>query len=103
EAERAFNQALEVDPGNPNTLVNLGFIYVDSDRPGLAVQSFTAALEVDLDNENALYGLALASRESGASGQSADLWRAFLERYPDSRWAPNARRFLEQTGVPPDL
>ncbi|HSG08638.1 MAG TPA: tetratricopeptide repeat protein [Longimicrobiales bacterium] len=103
DAERAFQNALKEDPGNPNTLVNLGFLYVDSQRPELAIQTFTAALQADLNSENALYGLALANQNTGASSRSAELWHAFLERFPDSRWAPNARRFLEQTGVPPDL
>lgn len=96
EAEQAFERALDEDPGNANTLVNLGFVYLDSGRPRQAVQAFSAAVQAAPGNESALYGLALSSQRNGAERQASELWLRFLGRFPESRWAANARRFLAE-------
>lgn len=96
EAERAFQRVLEEDPQNVATLVNLGFVYLDSDRPGTAIQAFTAALGLSQNHENARYGVALAYQRNGQTEQAIQLWRDFLTRFPASRWTPNARRFLAE-------
>lgn len=99
EAEGAFRRVLELDPQSVAARTNLGYVYLDSGSPQQAIESFEEATAMAPEDEAAAYGLALSVHGSGDADRAAGLWRSFLERFPSSRWAPNARAGLEQLGV----
>lgn len=102
EAEDRFEELLDREPDQVDALVNLGFLYIDTDRPGRAQRLYARALRADPEREAAWYGSALALERSGRVQEAVAAWTEFLRRFPESRWAPNARSSLAGHGsVPP--
>lgn len=59
-AIQAFSQAVALDPGNPNTRIELGEIYLTTGDYKDAIDTFKLAIAVKPDLANAHYNLALA-------------------------------------------
>lgn len=94
DAEALYGRALATAPDLELALTNLGYLYVDSGRAGLAVPLFQRARRVAPASENAAYGLALSLETSGDRPGAARAWREFLQAFPASAWAAKARTRL---------
>jgi tetratricopeptide (TPR) repeat protein len=95
-AELAYQRVLDVRPDSVQTLVNLGFLYIDTERTEAALRAHGRALELHPDEEAALYGLALGLEKSGRRPESAERWREFLSRHPHSPRAQMARAHVDR-------
>lgn len=100
EAEASFRRALDRAPEFVLALTNLGYLYVDTGRPALAVPLFERARRLAPGDESAAYGLALALHAKGDRAAAASAWRAFLAGFPASTWAHRARQRLAECGQP---
>ncbi len=94
QAEDALREALSRNKDNLQTLVNLGFLYVDMKRFREAEAMFAKALALEPASEPAAYGHALALSATNGSG-AKEAWQKFLDRFPRSRRAEAARGFLQ--------
>jgi tetratricopeptide (TPR) repeat protein len=93
-AEEAYLKALELTPDHVTTLQNIGFLYLDMGRFDVAETYFKKALNLDSGSESAQYGYALAL-EKQLRPEAKQAWEQFLRFFPNSRWAGNARRYLQ--------
>jgi Flp pilus assembly protein TadD len=85
DAERAierFKKAVQIDPGNFEANMNLGFIALDSGDYGLALTSFQAANKTDPSSRDARLGLAVALRGTGDFEAADKLYRAVIKADP---------------------
>ena len=65
EAQTVYEQALSVDPSNPDLYYNLGVVHIERGRPQQALAHFDRALELDPDHVQALMNSAILMQESG--------------------------------------
>lgn len=100
EAEKAYQEVLSRDPRQVASLVNLGYLYLDTGRIDKAQEVHRRALSLSSDNEAALFGLALALQRGGKTEEALRMWHAFLEKHPQSPWRKKAKRNLEQLAPP---
>jgi tetratricopeptide (TPR) repeat protein len=96
EAEKAYLQVLRRNPQQVASLVNLGYLYLDSERFQKAEEIHRRALSMSSNNEAALFGLALALQREGKTGEASRRWQEFLKKHPQSPWREKARMHLEQ-------
>jgi tetratricopeptide (TPR) repeat protein len=96
EAEKAYLEVLSRKPQQVASLVNLGYLYLDSQRFKKAEELHRRALNASANNEAALFGLALALQRGGKSEAAARRWQEFLEKHPQSPWRQKAKTHLEQ-------
>ncbi|MGD2096431.1 MAG: tetratricopeptide repeat protein [Desulfobacterales bacterium] len=100
EAEKAYQEVLSREPQQVASLVNLGYLYLDTGRIQKAQEAHRRALSLSPDNEAALFGLALALQRGGKAEEAFRMWHAFLEKYPQSPWRKKAKMNLEQLALP---
>ena len=93
QAEKAFEKILATQPDQLSVLINLGFLYIDSDRYSKAIPLFEKARKLAPNMESTLYGLALALQGAG-DARAAAHWREFLAQFPQSKWAAKARSHI---------
>ncbi|MEN3338059.1 MAG: hypothetical protein V7647_1735 [Acidobacteriota bacterium] len=111
DAVRAFRKALELDPADVGTKVNLGQVYTQQRQYAQAITLLREAIATEPYNATAAYGLAMALTRSGDPGGPAA-----MQRFEALRSTPYARTYsqtyLEQgqyaealasTGAEPDL
>lgn len=98
EALHAFERARELDPGDPNVLTNLAYVYFDTKQYQNAIRYFEQALNVKADQYDALYGLALVYEKTGDREKSKDLWKRYIQLAPDSPWKDRAKTRLRLLG-----
>jgi len=96
EAEKAYLQVLSRNPQQVASLVNLGYLYLDSQRFQKAEEIHRRALKASSNNEAALFGLALALQREGKTGEASRRWQEFLQKHPQSPWREKAKMHLEQ-------
>jgi len=77
-AARAFEKAVSIRPHEVQARVNLGFAYIEMDRPAEAGTLFDAALEIAPMTANAYYGLAEAHEARGDLAGAIGAMRTFL-------------------------
>jgi tetratricopeptide (TPR) repeat protein len=68
-AIRAFEKALELNPGAPNVHYNLGLIFVDRGEPELAVAAFRQALQTNPFDNDARHWLRKLHAEEEGKGE----------------------------------
>jgi len=100
EAERVYREVLRREPRQVACLVNLGYLYNDSERYQKAEEMHRRALAVAPDNEAALFGLALALQEQGKTEEALQRWREFLKKHPQSPWRGKAIMHGQRLGSP---
>ena len=98
EAERVYREVLGREPRQVACLVNLGYLYNDSERYQKAEEMHRRALAVAPDNEAALFGLALALQEQGKTEEALQRWREFLNKHPQSPWRGKAIMHRQRLG-----
>jgi tetratricopeptide (TPR) repeat protein len=95
-AEKAYLEVLSREPQQVASLVNLGYLYLDTGRIQKAREVHRRALSVSPANEAALFGLALALQRGGKAEEASRMWQTFLEKHPQSAWRNKAKMNLEQ-------
>ncbi|UCF91413.1 MAG: tetratricopeptide repeat protein [Desulfobacterales bacterium] len=100
EAEKAYLEILRRQPQQVASLVNLGYLYLDSQRFQKAEEMQRRALNASSDNEVALFGLALALQRGGKTEEASRTWQEFLEKHPQSPWRKKAQTHLDQLRSP---
>ncbi|RMF85728.1 MAG: hypothetical protein D6736_16685 [Nitrospinota bacterium] len=96
EAEQTYQEVLRREPQQVASLVNLGYLYLDTGRFQKAEEMQRQALEAAPTNEAALFGLALALQRGGKREEAIQRWQEFLAKHPQSRWEQKARAYLAQ-------
>lgn len=96
EAVDAFKRSLELNPGHPAALTNMGFALFDLQRYEKAIEAFEESLQKNARNYDALYGLALSHQKLGHRNQAISLWRQYIAEAPNSPWKERAK---EQLGL----
>jgi cytochrome c-type biogenesis protein CcmH/NrfG len=89
-AERALNEALRIEPGNPAVIANIGLLQAGKGDFSSAIQSFTKALEADPGLHEARFRLAVTYAKAGRMADAASTARDLLTRLP-----PNAPQRAE--------
>jgi tetratricopeptide (TPR) repeat protein len=98
EAEKVYKEVLRREPRQVACLVNLGYLYHDSERFQEAEGMHRRALAVAPDNEMALFGLALALQEGGKKEEAEQRWLEFLNKHPQSPWRGRAIMHKQRLG-----
>jgi tetratricopeptide (TPR) repeat protein len=96
EAEKAYLKVLSRKPQQVASLVNLGYLYLDSQHFKKAEELHRRALKVSSNNEAALFGLALAMQRGGKTEEASRKWQEFLKKHPQSPWREKAKMHLNQ-------
>ena len=95
-AAEAYRRALELDPKQPDVLVDRGICFRRTGDPERAVEAFERAIEIDPDHANAHFNLGLvASHDLGNRKRGIEAWQRYLEIAPDSPHADRVRRAIE--------
>jgi tetratricopeptide (TPR) repeat protein len=102
-ALRHWQDALRVDPQQPEAYYNTGVAYLDNSEPRRAIPFFQTALGIVPKDELRLaadihYNLASAFDELGYLDNARVHWKKHIELAPDSESAKYARTFLANTG-----
>jgi tetratricopeptide (TPR) repeat protein len=84
EAAEALERVLEARPGEPATLLRLGWSGLQTGQPDRAEQWFRQRLETDPSSAAALFGLGQVALEREDWGEAARLFRRVLEIQPDA-------------------
>jgi tetratricopeptide (TPR) repeat protein len=95
EAIKAFEQSLQLNPGHPAALTNLGFCFIDLKRFDQAISFFEDALARKANHFDALYGLARSHQELGHREKAIALWHRYIAEAPESPWKDRAKEHLE--------
>ena len=82
-AARAFEKAVSIRPHEVQSKVNLGFAYIEMDRPAEALTLFNRALEIAPMTPNAYYGVAEAMEAMGDLEGAMGAMRTFLHLADD--------------------
>jgi Flp pilus assembly protein TadD len=80
-AAESFEGAAHLDPKDAASSIQLGRIYLKTNRPADAEAKFRAALEVEAQSPEALQGLAL-SLDAEKKPEAADAYKAYLAVRP---------------------
>ena len=94
QAEDLYEQALKVDPAQPEAQYNLGYVMLERGRTELAIRYFRGALASDPRFADAHFNLAMAYEQLGDTTEAKIFWKRYLEIEPTGTWADIARRHL---------
>ncbi len=97
EALAEFQASLEVNPANPDTLNNLGYIYFDLGQLDKALAEQRRALEINPGHANAHYGLALIYRAQGEHAKAREHLEEYLRLEPRGYWSRKAQEMLRRS------
>ncbi|QDU86920.1 DNA ligase [Pirellulimonas nuda] len=98
-ARERYYATLEQDEDYVEARANLGCVLAEQGELELAAASFRGALDCHPDFADARYHLALTLEDLGRTAEAIDHWRRFLAIAPESPWAEEARRRLEQSAA----
>ena len=87
-AEQGYKQSLKFDPGNLSARYQMGLLYMDQRRYGLAQESFVAVAVHHGDDPAVLYSLASASYYARDPKTAEAALRHLMEVAPDTRKDP---------------
>lgn len=99
EAKRAYSEALRLDPGHSDALVNVGRLRHEEGDPAGAESRYRAALAADPRHALARFNLGVALEDQGRTDAAIDAYRRALAGDPDLPQAHfNLARLLERAG-----
>lgn len=96
EAARWYEEALKLDPKDPNVSTDLGIAYYYQNQPDRALQQFEHSLTIDPAHSKTLLniGVVLAWGKQDLDG-AARAWERVIKVAPDSEEAKRARQGLD--------
>ena len=82
----AYNKALELNPGNPDVLTDLGVMYRRKDQPLEAIKAFDKAIKIDPRHEASRFnkGVVLLHDLNDSEG-AVRAWEGLVEVNPFAR------------------
>lgn len=99
EAHRAYDQALMLDPGHPDALVNAGRLLHEAGHVPEAERRYREALRADPDHTLARFNLGVALDDGGRHEEAVEAYRGALDLDPGLSAAHfNLARLLEASG-----
>jgi hypothetical protein len=93
-ALRLYERALSVRPDAPEALTGIGYVHLDRNRTGAAIEFFTKASAAS-PFAPALFGLGQAYRAAGDPGRARQTYQRYLALYPTGSDASAAERNLQ--------
>lgn len=96
EAIPYYQKSLNVEPNNPNVIVDMGVCYFNLKDFSKAQDQFKLALSINKNHLEALYNMGVVSVEMGNVDQLIHYWSQLREVAPNSPQAQNAQRILQQ-------
>ena len=96
DAARWYEEALRLEPRNPDVSTDLGIAYYYMNQPDRALEQFERSLKVDPKHSKTLLNLGVvrAFAKQDLKG-AADAWQQIVDMAPDSPEARAARQALE--------
>jgi len=96
-ARERYYMAMELDEDYVEARANLGCVLAETGEPDMAIAAFRGALKYHPDYADVHLQLAQTLHRIGRISESRDHWREFLRLAPDSPWADEVRKRLEET------
>lgn len=88
--------SLQLNPGNPSALSNLGYVYFDLGRLDEALAQQQRALEIDPGFANAHYGLGLIYERRRDPARARRHFAEYVRLDPRGYWSRRAREALDR-------
>jgi tetratricopeptide (TPR) repeat protein len=89
KSEKAFDQALRIDPEHVKSLLNSARLFIDQKRPDDAIARLTRASEIDPELAEVHRLLARTYREQGKSDEAVDAYNRAIELNENDVWSLN--------------
>jgi tetratricopeptide (TPR) repeat protein len=96
EAVDFYLTAIQIDPNQPDILVDTGVSYFNLKRFSDARTYFDKALKIKNDHVNALYNMGVVSAQLGEMPQMLKYWNRLIEVAPETKQARAARQMMDQ-------
>ncbi|MBN2364870.1 MAG: tetratricopeptide repeat protein [Calditrichaeota bacterium] len=96
EAIPYYIKALEINPRDPNVIVDTGVSYFNIQDYEEAKKYFERALAIDANHVNALYNSGIVSAQLGQMSEMVRYWEQLITVAPNSNQAQNARQIMDQ-------
>jgi tetratricopeptide (TPR) repeat protein len=89
KAEKAFEQALSIDPEHVKSLVNSARLFIDQKRPDDAIERLARASKVDPESAEVQRLLARTFREQGKTEEAIEAYRRAIDLHEGDVWSLN--------------
>ena len=100
KAERkSYETALRIDPDHVQALVYMGHNYFEAKYYLKALTYYERALALAPDQPQALYNRGLIYRHYGRTPEEIQVWRIYLENFPQGANSRQAAEFLNTYGI----
>jgi tetratricopeptide (TPR) repeat protein len=96
KAQKAFDEALRLQPDGVAAVTGSGYLMLDRQRPLAAIGMFKRALNNAPSFPQALFGLGEAYRSQGDPAQAIEAYKRYLAAAPGGPDAPAARRQIRE-------
>ena len=97
DAERAFTQALRIDPKDPEAHNGMGLAHIQRKRPREAMLSFNNALQYRTGYSAALLNQAVIAQQHFGNKQMAlERYKAYLSTKPDAKSAAEVQQVVKE-------
>jgi cytochrome c-type biogenesis protein CcmH/NrfG len=96
EATRWYEEALALQPQQPDVIVDLGACLVGLGRTDDAVRRFDAALKIDANHKKAMFNKGVALLQAGRNKEAVAQWEDLLKRFPGDPLFANLRQQIDQ-------
>lgn len=96
EAINYYSKALEINPNQPDILVDTGVSYFNLKKFSDAKIYFEKALKIKEDHINALYNMGVVSAQLGEMPQMLEYWERLVAVAPESDQAKAAKQSMDQ-------
>jgi tetratricopeptide (TPR) repeat protein len=96
EAINYYLKAIEINPNQPDILVDTGVSYFELKRFSEAKTYFEKALKLKKDHVNALYNLGVVSAQLGEMPQMLEYWERLIVVAPETEQARAAKQMMDQ-------
>jgi tetratricopeptide (TPR) repeat protein len=94
KAEKAFGQALSIDPQHVKSLVNSARLFIDQKRPDDAIERLTRATEIDPESAEVYRLLAHTYRDQGKTDEAIEAYRRVIDLNERDTWSMNSLGLL---------
>jgi tetratricopeptide (TPR) repeat protein len=89
KSEKAFNQALSIDPNHVKSLVNMSRVFIEQKRFDEAADRLTRASEIDPQSADVYRLLGRTYRAQGKTDEAVDAYQHALELNDRDAWSMN--------------